>query len=170
VASFEQVNPAMAERLQADVIALVRGFSPETVIDAYAGAGETAVQLAAGGIRVTAVELDREAATHAARRLTSPSAALCARVEDVIDALLPADVVILNPPRGGIEAHVARSLELAAQSGTMPRAIVYVSCNPATLARDVARLPSYRVERLQPYDMFPQTAHVETVCLLVPER
>jgi 23S rRNA (uracil1939-C5)-methyltransferase len=104
VASFEQVNPAMAERLQADVVALVRGCSPQTVIDAYAGAGETAVTLAAAGIRVTAVELDREAATHAARRLASPSAALCARVEDVIDALLPADVVILNPPRGGIDA------------------------------------------------------------------
>lgn len=170
VASFEQVNPAMAARLQDDVVALVRGFAPQSVIDAYAGAGETAIRLAEGGVRVSAVELDREAVTHAARQLASPSAAICARVEDVLDTLLPADVVILNPPRGGVDGRVTQALELGAQSGAVARAVVYVSCNPATLARDVARLPSYRVAQVQPYDMFPQTAHVETVCLLVPER
>jgi len=50
-----------------------------------------------------------------------------------------------------------------------PRAIVYVSCNPATLARDVQRLPGFRIATLTSFDMFPQTAHVETVCELVPE-
>ena len=50
-----------------------------------------------------------------------------------------------------------------------PKVIVYVSCNPATLARDVARLPGYRIESVTPFDMFPQTAHVETVCELVPD-
>lgn len=91
--------------------------------------------------------------------------AVCARVEDVLGAHLPADVVILNPPRAGVDARVCAVLEGATPA---PR-VVYVSCNPATLARDVARLPSYRVARIQSYDMFPQTAHVETVCLLVPE-
>jgi tRNA/tmRNA/rRNA uracil-C5-methylase (TrmA/RlmC/RlmD family) len=50
-----------------------------------------------------------------------------------------------------------------------PMAIIYVSCDPATLARDVARLPHYRIASLESFDMFPQTAHVETVCELVPE-
>jgi tRNA/tmRNA/rRNA uracil-C5-methylase (TrmA/RlmC/RlmD family) len=60
---------------------------------------------------------------------------------------------------------VTRALAAAAP----PRAIVYVSCNPATLARDVARLPGWRIAHLESFDMFPQTAHVESVCELVPE-
>jgi tRNA/tmRNA/rRNA uracil-C5-methylase (TrmA/RlmC/RlmD family) len=57
----------------------------------------------------------------------------------------------------------------AALEAAPPRAVLYVSCNPATLARDVARLPGFRVAGLAAFDMFPQTAHVETVCELVPE-
>jgi tRNA/tmRNA/rRNA uracil-C5-methylase (TrmA/RlmC/RlmD family) len=55
------------------------------------------------------------------------------------------------------------------QESATPRAIVYVSCNPATLARDVLRLSRYRIASMTSFDMFPQTAHVETVCELVPE-
>jgi 23S rRNA (uracil1939-C5)-methyltransferase len=86
------------------------------------------------------------------------------RVEDVIETSLPADVVLLNPPRAGVHERVT-----AALAATQPRAIVYVSCDPGTLARDVARLPSFRIASLRAFDMFPQTAHVETVCELVPE-
>jgi len=164
-ASFEQVNPSVAARMHADVVAWVQEGNPATVVDAYAGIGETAATLASAGMRVCAIELDPEASLHAARRLEAPSVAVCARVEDVLGAHLPADVVILNPPRAGVDARVCAVLEGATPA---PR-VVYVSCNPGTLARDVARLPSYRVARIQSYDMFPQTAHVETVCLLVPE-
>ena len=79
---------------------------------------------------------------------------------------LPADVVLLNPPRVGVDAAVTGAL---AAGDPRPRAIIYVSCDPATLARDVSRLPGWRVASLDCYDMFPQTAHVETVCELVPE-
>ncbi|HEX5580774.1 MAG TPA: hypothetical protein VFX39_04300, partial [Gemmatimonadaceae bacterium] len=129
-----------------------------------AGAGDTAAALAARGVRVTAVELDREAAAWAAARLPEGSRAVAARVEDALDDLLPADVVILNPPRGGVDERVT-----AALAARPPRAIVYVSCNPATLARDLARLPGLRPAGVVAFDMFPQTAHVETVCELVPE-
>ena len=78
---------------------------------------------------------------------------------------LPADVVILNPPRTGVDERVTGTLAVTASS----RAVVYVSCNPATLARDVQRLPRHRIASLASFDMFPQTAHVETVCELVPE-
>lgn len=168
-AAFEQVNAAMAARLHADVVDAVRGAAPRTVVDCYAGDGATAVPLAEGGIQVTAIELDREASAHASRRLRTPSSAVCARVEDALPSYLPADAVVLNPPRTGVDARVCAALESAA-THDRPRLVAYVSCNPATLARDLTRLPSYRVARVQPYDMFPQTAHVETLCLLAPEN
>jgi 23S rRNA (uracil1939-C5)-methyltransferase len=85
------------------------------------------------------------------------------RVEDVLPSLLPADLVILNPPRAGVDAKVAATLEANAAT---TRRLVYISCNPATLARDLSRLPSFRIGSLRAFDMFPQTAHVETVCEL----
>jgi 23S rRNA (uracil1939-C5)-methyltransferase len=163
-ASFAQVNAEIAERMQDDVVSAVMAHAPATVVDCYSGSGDTAVRLAAQGVRVAAVELDEEATAWAARRLQAPSRAIAARVEDVLPRLLPADVVILNPPRAGVDARVMTLLR-----DTPPRAIVYVSCDPATLARDVARLDGWRVASLQCYDMFPQTAHVETVCVLMPE-
>jgi tRNA/tmRNA/rRNA uracil-C5-methylase (TrmA/RlmC/RlmD family) len=86
-------------------------------------------------------------------------------VEDVIADTLPADVVMLNPPRTGVDERVTETLAAAESSPV----IVYVSCNPATLARDVQRLPRHRIASLTSFDMFPQTAHVETVCELVRE-
>jgi 23S rRNA (uracil1939-C5)-methyltransferase len=73
--------------------------------------------------------------------------------------------VLLNPPRAGVDERVCAALE---SQSVPPRALIYVSCNPATLARDLTRLPSYRIESLTGFDMFPQTAHVETVCEMVP--
>ena len=76
------------------------------------------------------------------------------------------DVVMLNPPRGGLDARVATTLQEARR---LPSAVIYTSCDPATLGRDLARLSRYRLASVRAYDMFPQTAHVETVCELVPE-
>jgi len=78
--------------------------------------------------------------------------------------------VILNPPRAGVDARVTAALVASLASGSeRPKAILYVSCDPATLARDVARLVGWRVHSLTCFDMFPQTAHVETLCELRPE-
>jgi 23S rRNA (uracil1939-C5)-methyltransferase len=164
-ASFAQVNSEMAEILRAYVLNRVLHYEPRSVIDAYSGAGHTAVELAKGGIAVTAIELDREASRWSAERLPPPSRAINAKVEDALPGVLPADVVLLNPPRAGVDARVVSTLELEVQH---VRAVVYVSCNPATLARDLARMPSYQIEAVQGFDMFPQTAHVETVCVLRP--
>lgn len=163
--SFTQVNPAVAAELQADVLRRALAHSPRTAIDAYSGVGRTAQALARAGAGVTAIEMDKEAAEWAAQHLTPPSRSIARRVEHAIQRALPADVVVLNPPRAGIDASVARALDASAP---LPRAIVYVSCDPATLARDVARLSHYAVTHVAPYDMFPQTAHVETLCELVP--
>ena len=136
------------------------------MVDAYAGPGDTAVRFAAAGARVTAIELDREAAEFAATRLAPPSRSVRGRVEEHLPAALPADVVVINPPRSGVDARVADALQ---QVNPAPRAVIYVSCDPATLARDLTRMPRYRVASAIAFDMFPQTAHVETVCELVPE-
>ena len=165
-ASFAQVNADVAAALHAHVVDRVLSYHPATVIDAYAGSGDTAVPIAAAGSRVTAIELDRHGAARGAARLRPPSAMIEGRVEDVLPSLLPADVVLLNPPRAGVDAVVTTTL---ATTPARPAAIVYVSCNPATLARDIARLPGYRIASLVAFDMFPQTAHVETVCELVPD-
>jgi 23S rRNA (uracil1939-C5)-methyltransferase len=164
-ASFGQVNEVVARDLRQLVVERVTAHSPSTVIDAYAGTGETATALASLGIRVTAIEVDREAAGFCAARLPAGSRSLVGRVENLIVRALPADVVILNPPRAGLDARVTAALE---SQQTPPRAIVYVSCDPATLARDLARMPRYRIASIETFDMFPQTAHVETVCELLP--
>lgn len=165
-ASFAQVNAAVAATMEAHVLALVAARGAATVVDAYAGAGDVAVALAARGVTVTAIEMDAEASAWCGGRLASPSRAIAARVEDALAGALPADVVLLNPPRSGVDAAVTAALVACT---TPPRAIIYVSCDPATLARDVARLPGWTVASLVCFDMFPQTAHVETVCELVPE-
>ncbi len=165
-ASFAQVNAAVAPMLHQRVVDRVNAFQPAKVVDAYAGSGATAIALASGGARVTAIELDRAASRRCGALMPEGSSAIAGRVEDHLAASMPADVVILNPPRAGVDERVTNVLRT---STPRPRAIVYVSCNPATLARDIARLPGWRVESLDAFDMFPQTAHVETLCVLVPE-
>jgi 23S rRNA (uracil1939-C5)-methyltransferase len=165
-ASFAQVNSEMAEILRAYVLERARSYKPESAVDAYSGAGHATLALSAEGVRVTAIELDADASEWSAAKLTgSSSRAVHGRVEDELPGALPADVVILNPPRAGVDARVTEILEAEA---TRLRAVIYISCNPATLARDVSRLPSFQVESLHAFDMFPQTAHVETVCELRP--
>jgi 23S rRNA (uracil1939-C5)-methyltransferase len=165
-ASFAQVNSEMAEILRAYVLERARSYKPESAVDAYSGAGHTTLALSAEGVTVTAIELDADASEWSAAKLTgSSSRAVHGRVEDELPGALPADVVILNPPRAGVDARVTEILEAEA---TRLRAVIYISCNPATLARDVSRLPSFQVESLHAFDMFPQTAHVETVCELRP--
>jgi 23S rRNA (uracil1939-C5)-methyltransferase len=165
-ASFVQVNASVARMMAEYVESRVMAHAPTRVVDAYAGTGDVAAALAEHGVAVTAIELDADASAVCATRLSAPSEALRGRVEELLPPSLPADVVLLNPPRGGLDAAVPTALVAAAPA---PRAIIYVSCDPATLARDVARLTGWRIASLTCFDMFPQTAHIETVCELVPE-
>ncbi len=160
-AAFAQVNSEVAAMIRRQVVEEAMSRSPASVIDAYAGTGELAITLSAAGARVTAIELDASAAAWCATRLTAPSLGVTSRVEHALPNALPADLVLLNPPRTGVAEQVTIAL-----GAVPPRAIIYVSCNPATLARDLARLPRFHIRSVQPFDMFPQTAHVETVCVL----
>jgi 23S rRNA (uracil1939-C5)-methyltransferase len=82
-------------------------------------------------------------------------------VEHVLAELRPPELVVTNPPRTGMDARVVEAFERV-----QPGRVVYVSCDPATLARDLTRLPGYRLTDVRAFDLFPQTAHVETVAVL----
>ncbi|HYW33064.1 MAG TPA: hypothetical protein VE869_16305, partial [Gemmatimonas sp.] len=168
--AFAQVNRGVAEQLRQFVLEQVVSFAPQRVIDGYAGTGLLSEALAAAGVAVTAIESDPMATASAAQRLTGFAGVqvITDRVERALPGQLPADVVVLNPPRRGVDPGVVETLAGAAVRGV--RAIIYVSCDPATLSRDLARLPAWRICALRCYDMFPQTAHVETVCVLTPEE
>jgi 23S rRNA (uracil1939-C5)-methyltransferase len=161
--SFAQINTVLAGALRTDVIDRARRFAPTRVIDAYAGRGEVAIALAERGAQVTAIEVDAAATAWTRERLPASSRVLTGRVEDLLSDALPADLVVLNPPRVGVDERVTTLL--SRPEG--PRTIIYVSCDPATLARDVSRLAPYQITAARAFDMFPQTAHVETVCELV---
>jgi len=165
-ASFAQVNPAVGALLRAYVITQVEALAPDAVVDAYAGSGALSARLLRPGRRVTAIELDPEASAVAGAALhTDPlSRVLTGRVEHLLPHGLPASVVVLNPPRAGVDATVPAMI--ATDTSGVTR-VVYVSCDPATLARDIARLGAgWRVTAVEAFDMFPQTSHVETVCTI----
>ncbi len=164
--TFAQVNQEVAHALRAFVLAQVRSFHPRRVIDAYAGVAQLTEALALE--EVVAIESDPAATARAALRVAHrPNVQIVTgAVESLLASALPADVVALNPPRRGVDARVTALLNEAAGDGM--RGIVYVSCDPATLARDLSRLPAWRIARIECFDMFPQTAHVETVCVLTP--
>ena len=165
--AFEQANAEVAALLRGAALAsLAEGGWPARALDLYAGAGETGLAMAARGCDVVTVEVDARAVrwTQArAAELGLSLRAVAARVEDVVAGLLPADAAVVNPPRTGLDAAAAAALRAAP-----PPRLVYVSCDPATLARDLARLgaATARLSRIDAYDMFPQTCHVETLAVL----
>ncbi|HZR82116.1 MAG TPA: 23S rRNA (uracil(1939)-C(5))-methyltransferase RlmD [Candidatus Binatia bacterium] len=169
---FSQVGDDANETLIRTVLDLVGPLARQTVADLYAGAGNLSIPLARRAGRVLAVE--RAASGAAAARANAERLglanleAIAGDVPQVLDqwgdehVLLEA--VVLDPPRSGAVEAMPRIAALG------PQRIVYVSCDPATLARDVKRLcgsGQYRLDRAQPIDFFPQTHHVETVALIL---
>ncbi len=157
---FEQVHPAMGDRVRQAAIAALGPVAGRRVWDLYAGIGETTAALTEAGAMVESVESDPLAVAEAETR-GPPAHRHAGRVEMVLGRLARPDLVVTNPPRVGMEERVTMGLERAA-----PTRIVYVSCDPATLARDLTRLPGYRLTSVTAFDLFPQTAHVETVAVL----
>jgi 23S rRNA (uracil1939-C5)-methyltransferase len=163
-AAFLQVNRGAAALLEAHVHTVAGEVEGRSVVDAYCGIGLHARRFARRGARVTGIELDADAVAEARRAAGGEAVFLPGAVEALLAEHLPADLVVLNPPRAGVAAEVAEALA-ARPAGR----IVYISCDPATLARDLKRLAgTYRLEDLRCFDLFPQTAHVETVAVLAP--
>ncbi|MGY1622815.1 class I SAM-dependent RNA methyltransferase [Geodermatophilus sp. SYSU D00965] len=173
---FWQVHPAAADALVAAVEQFAAVAPGETVLDLYAGAGLFGGALAPAvgtGGRVVCVEADAGACAAAEANLTDlPQAEVwqgevdAEGLADLLDELgTPPDVVVLDPPRAGAGQAVSRVL-----AGGGPRAVVYVACDPASLARDVAAFSAagYRLAAIRGFDAFPMTHHVECVALLTP--
>jgi 23S rRNA (uracil1939-C5)-methyltransferase len=170
--SFYQVNPVQTNVLYGKALEYAALTGAETVIDAYCGIGTITLFLARHARIVYGVEIVAEAIADARRNaelngIKNVEFAV-GEAEQVIPAWaaqgIIADVVVVDPPRKGCDSAL-----LTTMVAMQPRRIVYVSCNPATLARDVRVLVEggYRLQEVQPVDMFPQTAHVECVALLV---
>jgi tRNA/tmRNA/rRNA uracil-C5-methylase (TrmA/RlmC/RlmD family) len=165
-----QVNHTQAEAMYARVAELALQAAPATphVVELYAGLGGIGLHLATRGARVTTVEIDREAVAQlrrAAERAQLPITAIAADAAAAPLELrsLSADVVVVDPPRKGLgDAGVALLGELAAPI------VIYVSCAPESLARDLAALASYgyTADTIEPFDLMPGTAQVETVVRL----
>jgi 23S rRNA (uracil1939-C5)-methyltransferase len=170
--AFTQVNPEAAALLVTHVLDTVGDARPgegargADAVDAYCGDGPYAVGLLERGWRVRAIEVDPAACAAARERAGGGRSGTLEVLEGGVEArlpeALPADVVIVNPPRSGLGSGVVDIL----RNRRVPR-LVYVSCDPATLARDVAALgPGYAPRSIRCFDLFPQTAHVETVLAL----
>lgn len=174
VPSFYQVNREQAERLYEKAVEFAGLTGQETVLDLYCGAGTITLVMARRAMRAVGVEVTPEAVANAeenatrngvenARFLLGDAGTVAARLAG--ERLHP-HVVVVDPPRKGLEASV---ISAAVEMG--PERVVYVSCDPGTLARDVRRFTEagYVPRRAAAVDMFPRTRHVETIVLLQKE-
>ena len=171
VPSFYQVNRAQAERLYAKAIEFADLTGQETVLDLYCGAGTITLALSDHAKKVLGAEIVPEAIDDAreniARNGVKNAEFFCGDASDVAKKLarenLRPDVITVDPPRKGLAADVVESI-----AEMQPGRVVYVSCDSATMARDVKRLADlgYTAQRACAVDMFPRADHIETVVLL----
>ena len=174
VPSFYQVNRIQAERLYAKAIEFAGLTGQETVLDLYCGAGTITLALSDHAKKVLGAEIVPEAIDdareNAARNGVKNTEFFCGDASDVAKKLarenLRPDVITVDPPRKGLAADVVESI-----AEMQPGRVVYVSCDSATMARDVKRLADlgYTAQRACAVDMFPRADHVEAVCLLTKE-
>lgn len=163
--SFFQVNTRAAETLVNSVLGALSPEEEDRVLDLYSGAGTFTVPLATRAGEVVAVESSRFALADLRRNLDTAQAWADVVGGDVareLPSLGAFDLAVVDPPRSGLSAQALSDL-----AGTGARRIAYVSCDPATLARDAARLAAkgYEAVHVTPHDLFPQTYHVEGVAL-----
>lgn len=163
--SFFQVNTAQAEHLVQTVDTFLQLTGTESLLDAYCGVGTFALNLAPRARRVIGIEESPYAIADA--RVNAQELSNVEFIEGRVENVLPdleetVDAVVVDPPRQGCRSEVLQAL-----TKLQPERIVYVSCDPATLARDARYLAEagYLLRRVQPVDMFPQTYHIETVSL-----
>lgn len=170
--SFFQVNPMQTEVLYNKVLEYVELTGKETVFDAYCGTGSITLFLSQKAKKVYGVEIVEPAIINARENAkmnnVSNTEFFVGKSEEVIPKLIKegvkADVIVVDPPRKGCDIKLLKAI-----GETKPERVVYVSCDPSTLARDLKILDElgYKTEKVQPVDMFPQTAHIENIAKLV---
>jgi len=169
--SFFQINPTQTEKLYQTAVDFAALSGNESVIDAYCGVGTIGIIASKGAKKVTAVEVNEDAVENAKENVKINNIenvdVLSGDAGEFMQKLAKkgeeCDVVFTDPPRTGCSREFLSSLVTLS-----PKKVVYVSCNPETLARDLAFLTKngYKTERIQPFDMFPYTRHIECCVLL----
>lgn len=170
--SFFQVNSEQAERLYGKALEYAALTGKETVADVYCGTGTISLFLAQKAKHVFGIEIvppairdaKANARNNGIKNATFILGDAAQKMPELVDEGVKLDVVVVDPPRAGCEPRV-----LDAIAKVKPKRVVYVSCNPATLARDLEYMThkGYKVDKVQPVDMFPQSFHIEDVALLV---
>lgn len=170
--SFYQINPAQTEVLYDHAMELAGLTGKESVLDAYCGIGTIGIIAAKRGAgKVLGVELNRaavqDAIVNARENQIKNAFFTCADAGEFMEAAAlereAFDLVFMDPPRAGASREF-----LTALCSLAPKRVIYISCNPETLARDLQflRQNHYKAETIQPVDMFPHTRHIETICLV----
>lgn len=170
--SFYQVNPVQAEKLFSTAIKMARFKGNEKVIDAYCGTGTIGLIASKKAGRVIGIELNSDAVedakVNAQINNIENAEFICGDASAILKQMAKnkesADVVFLDPPRSGSDERF-----LASVIKLNPKTVIYISCNPDTLERDlryITKMSSYSVIGIQPVDMFPQTEHLETVVMM----
>ncbi|MEW6042461.1 MAG: 23S rRNA (uracil(1939)-C(5))-methyltransferase RlmD, partial [Elusimicrobiota bacterium] len=165
--SFFQINPRVAGKIYGQAVSAAQLTGGENIIDVYCGSGALSLLIAKGAARVVGIDnvphSIRDAHENARINKIKNVRFECNYAENAISNIKKADCVFLNPPRAGCGKEVLCQIQRL-----NPGRVVYVSCDPATLARDLKILceKKYNLEWVKPFDMFPQTAHVESLAFL----
>jgi 23S rRNA (uracil1939-C5)-methyltransferase len=167
-ASFYQVNPIQTQVLYDKALEYSGVTKEDTVIDAYSGIGTLALWFAPSSNYVYGIEEIKDAVYDASENAELNKIDNCrfniGKVERILSDLVEGDVLVIDPPRGGCEEKVLKTI-----ARSKLKKVIYISCNPGTLARDLAYLSGngFKVEIVQPVDMFPHSFHIETVTKLI---
>lgn len=173
--SFFQVNPVQTEKLYSKALEYAGLTGEETVFDAYCGTGTITLFLSQKAKKVYGVEIIEPAIINARENAKinniDNAEFFVGKSEEIIPELIEKgivpEVIVVDPPRKGCDIKLLEAIGKA-----KPKRVVYVSCDPSTLARDLKILEEkgYKTEKVQPVDMFPHTSHVENVTLLIKEQ
>ena len=165
IGSFFQVNRDLTFKLYEKVLECVKNIRPHKVLDLYCGTGTIGIYVSKYALEIVGVDSCKSSIDNAFfnRRLNNVNNInfICDKVENVIEQFNNIDLIIVDPPRAGLDIKTINYIEKIA-----PDTIIYVSCDPVTLARDLNLLDSYEVLEVTPFNMFPRTYHVESVILL----
>ena len=164
--SFFQVNKTLTEKLYDEALKVVREDRPDNVLDLYCGTGTIGIYVSDYCKKIIGVDYNKSNIADANKNKDLNKCDniefICDKVENQIDKFNNIDIVIVDPPRAGLDSKTKDYLKRISS-----KKIIYISCDPVTLMRDINDLDSYSVKYIKPFNMFPRTYHVECVCLLV---